>query len=73
MVCSKIHRNLVLNVEDEESKEGFENRNELNEAVDILEEEIKRYALGSRSQKELPLYEAPAAEPDMFSDDGDEE
>ncbi len=74
VVCSKIQRKIV---EDSEGNwvEGFQNRNKLNEAVDILEEEIKRYALGARSQKELPFEDAgkddEIPDPELFNDSVD--
>lgn len=56
---SKIYRKQVVNEETLEDAEGFEGRNRLNEAVDILEEEIKKYALGDRLQQELKIEDTP--------------
>jgi hypothetical protein len=45
-------------------------KNTLNNAVDLLEEEIRKYVHGDRSQRELPL-EKPGGEedPDLFSEE----
>ena len=56
---SKIYRKQVVNEETLEDVEGFEGRNELNTAVDVLEEEIKQYALGDRLQQQLKIEDTP--------------
>lgn len=50
---AKIDREVKLDPRTNEDAKGFYERNRLNESVDILEEEIKQYALGNRLQKEL--------------------
>ena len=52
---SNISREIVLDKNNFDDVPAFLERNELNEAVNVLEEEIKKYALGERLQKELPL------------------
>lgn len=52
---SNISREIVLDKNNFDDAPAFLERNELNEAVNVLEEEIKKYALGERLQKELPL------------------
>jgi len=49
----KIDREVKLDPRTNEDAKGFFERNRLNDSVDILEEEIKQYALGNRLQKEL--------------------
>jgi hypothetical protein len=56
---SKIDRDLKLNPQTLEDAKGFYERNRLNEAVDVLEEEIRKYALGDRLQKELKVEDTP--------------
>lgn len=50
---AKIDREVKLDPRTNEDAKGFYERNRLNEAIDVLEEEIKQYALGNRLQKEL--------------------
>jgi hypothetical protein len=68
---SKIDREVKLNDQTLEDVEGFEGRNRLNEAVDVLEEEIKKYALGNRLQQELKIQDTPetkvARQQDFFN------
>lgn len=52
---NNISREIVLDKNNFDDVPAFLERNELNEAVNVLEEEIKKYALGERLQKELPL------------------
>lgn len=52
---SKIDREVKLNDVTLEDVPGFECRNSLNEAVDVLEEEIRKYALGDRLQQQLKI------------------
>lgn len=54
---SSISRRQMLEEDTLEAVRGFIERNELNDAVDFLEEEIKKYALGQRLQQELPIEE----------------
>lgn len=55
---SKIDRKVMVNDETLEDIEGFEGRNTLNDAVDVLEEEIRKYALGDRLQQQLKFENA---------------
>ena len=67
---SKIDRDQKLNPQTLEDAKGFYERNRLNEAVDVLEEEIRKYALGDRLQKELAIKDTPETkvkrQQDMF-------
>ncbi len=54
---SKIDRDIKFDHKTNEDAKGFYERNRLNEAVDVLEEEIRKYALGDRLQKKLDLEE----------------
>lgn len=56
---SKIDRDIKLDPKTDEDAKGFYERNRLNEAVDELEEEIRKYALGDRLQKELKIEDTP--------------
>lgn len=68
---SKIDRKVMVNDETLEDIEGFEGRNILNDAVDVLEEEIRKYALGDRLQQQLKFENArnedDKRQSDMFS------
>jgi len=52
---SKISREQKLTEDTLDDVPGFEERNWLNDAVDQLEEEIRKYALGERLQRELVI------------------
>jgi hypothetical protein len=56
---AKINRDQKLDPRTGEDAKGFMDRNRLNDAVDVLEEEIRKYALGDRLQKELKVQDTP--------------
>jgi hypothetical protein len=56
---AKIDRDIKLDPKTDEDAKGFYERNRLNEAVDVLEEEIRKYALGDRLQKQLKIEDTP--------------
>lgn len=68
---SKIDRRQIIDDETLEDVEGFEGRNRLNDAVDVLEEEIRKYALGDRLQQQLKIEDTPETadkrQQDLFS------
>lgn len=55
----RIERDQKLSNETGLDANGFEERNRLNEAVDVLEQEIRKYALGERLQRELKIETEP--------------
>lgn len=66
----KIDREIKTDPRTNDDSKGFCERNRLNEAIDILEEEIKQYALGNRLQKEMEFEkksEPAERQRDLFS------
>ncbi len=66
----KIDREIKTDPRTDDDAKGFYERNRLNEAIDILEEEIKQYALGNRLQKEMEFEkksEPAERQNDLFS------